>query len=463
MWFLDKIWFGKSKPQNPYEHLPKSVKEKVNFKEDMQLIKNTRWIIDDETWYIYDKKDKKYYSIWKFHYYTPKQKLTTQYLQKQWYNPEDVILYFANNKYHYILPNDYEQTPIVSKEILDTMSNKSLVLNLLEKDVIRKYSRVNIDKTLEKIKNVTEDITEDLDTPDQKIGAIYDYILKHSKYIDPIPKDDDRIYSWLEMFTRGTGVCNSYAVLFIYMLSFAGIQNVQYRVRHLFQLTGWLDPKIPHAWASIWDKYYDPTWDDPTFSKKDKKPGEYKYFWLPKDIMYADRADGSKENDAKSIYFKKNTSGKYILTQKVMPLISPEYLQKQGMKVYSSESFISSGKYWVLTNDEQNIQYFSSEKWRKEIKDNNYLLYYDKTQKKYMLTQKVMPILQERDIINAFDTVYSSYEYGYKNGYTFTDDKVNIDYISRKWIDWIKREWFVLFFNEKTKKYAIVKKEDLIR
>ncbi len=85
--------------------------------------------------------------------------------------------------------------PLTSKEVLDTMSNKELILEMLYEDSRRDDSHLNIDKTLRKVQNTTENIIKGLETPEEKISAIYDYVLKNSRYIDPIPKNDNRIYS----------------------------------------------------------------------------------------------------------------------------------------------------------------------------------------------------------------------------------------------------------------------------
>ncbi|PID84343.1 hypothetical protein CSB09_01470 [Candidatus Gracilibacteria bacterium] len=545
------------------EYLPKSVREKTDLNADTKLLMGTRGVITDQTRYMYDKTDGVYYSISKFQYFTSKQDLTLKHLQDQGHNPKDVILYFENNKYHYILLNDCERMPLTSKEVLDTMSNKELILEMLYEDSRRDDSHLNIDKTLRKVQNTTENIIKGLETPEEKISAIYDYVLKNSRYIDPIPKNDNRIYSGLEMFARGTGVCEGYTKLFVYMLSAAGITDVEYKSGHILEMTKGDDPTIGHAWVAIGDKYYDPTWDDPTFSgkktQKDREFSDYEYFGLPRDIMYANRIDRSKENDAKAIKFKKTTSKqkqkdlikarlydlvgkypkgkyklleeaefrrehgidatspftvknlkkifplktsndfisqgnyytidskglnfnilqqakqekrvlfldkksrKYRLTQKVLPLISPEYLQKQGMKLYTSQDFMALGEYWTLSGNEKNIRYFSSEKGKKKIEENNYVLFYDAKSGEYMITEKIMPLLQEKDIINAFGTVYSSYDYGYKNGYTFTNNQKVINYINRKGLHFLKREGYILFLDEDTKEYAIVKKENLIQ
>ncbi len=39
------------------------------------------------------------------------------------------------------------------------------------------------------------------------------------------------------MFARGTGVCEGYTKLFVYMLSAAGITDVEYKSGHILEMT----------------------------------------------------------------------------------------------------------------------------------------------------------------------------------------------------------------------------------
>ncbi len=50
-------------------------------------------------------------------------------------------------------------------------------------------------------------------------------------------------------------------------------------------------PEVWHAWVKIWDRFYDPTFDDPVWATRDRNIYEYKYFNMPKDIFYTNRFD----------------------------------------------------------------------------------------------------------------------------------------------------------------------------
>jgi hypothetical protein len=100
-------------------------------------------------------------------------------------------------------------------------------------------------------------------------------------------------FSWIITYKNKTWVCEWYVNLMIYMLLFAGIKDIE-------DIDGWVTNskyffKIWHSWLRIWKYYYDPTFDDPIIIwKKEEnlnqdKEKKYKYFKLPKDLIYADR------------------------------------------------------------------------------------------------------------------------------------------------------------------------------
>jgi hypothetical protein len=85
----------------------------------------------------------------------------------------------------------------------------------------------------------------------------------------------------------------------MYMLSFALIEDVKVMRWHVIDSKDF--PQIWHAWVSIWDKYYDPTFDDPIIKNSDNTDNTNNtniYFDIPKDIFYINRVDYTdlKEN-----------------------------------------------------------------------------------------------------------------------------------------------------------------------
>ncbi len=62
---------------------------------------------------------------------------------------------------------------------------------------------------------------------EQKIAAIYAWILQNISYTENINFEDQQIFSGIETFRQKTGVCTGYTRLFLYMLSLAGIHDVE--------------------------------------------------------------------------------------------------------------------------------------------------------------------------------------------------------------------------------------------
>ncbi len=77
---------------------------------------------------------------------------------------------------------------------------------------------------------------------------------------------------------------------------FSWIENLE--IKTWFVINSDLFPNFWHAWVKIWDYYYDPTFDDPLWQKSTKTFDKYKYFKLPKDLLYSDRFDWNIISDS---------------------------------------------------------------------------------------------------------------------------------------------------------------------
>ena len=71
------------------------------------------------------------------------------------------------------------------------------------------------------------------------------------------------------------------------MLNFAWVSDTEVIRGFVIDATDF--PEIWHSWVRIWNKYYDPTFDDPIGQKDTKKLENYKFFRLPKDLFYTNR------------------------------------------------------------------------------------------------------------------------------------------------------------------------------
>jgi hypothetical protein len=74
-----------------------------------------------------------------------------------------------------------------------------------------------------------------------------------------------------------------------YLLWLSGFADVEFMPGDVIDSVDF--PKIGHAWIRIDNKYYDPTFDDPVGAAENKKPENYKYFGLSRDLFYTNRYD----------------------------------------------------------------------------------------------------------------------------------------------------------------------------
>lgn len=156
------------------------------------------------------------------------------------------------------------------------------------------------------INETVKSISDWYDNSD-KIKIIYSWITSNISY----SKD---VYNWLKswynywnkrylysdiwVFKNREWVCSWYSLLMETMLRFAWISDVE--IIDGFVL-GWVNNyRSEHAWLRIWELYYDVTWDEW------KTENEWKWFWLPYDIMFATRViswdDRVNNSNLKNLY-----------------------------------------------------------------------------------------------------------------------------------------------------------------
>ena len=117
------------------------------------------------------------------------------------------------------------------------------------------YSKEQIDEINKEIKKIEKEILNDTMTDKQKIRAIHDYIINHTKYVDKQNDDDvlknNTAYSLL---FNNESYCEGYSDTMLLFLEDLGIKS--YRItsnRHMWNLV-FLD--------NVW-YHLDVTWDDP--------------------------------------------------------------------------------------------------------------------------------------------------------------------------------------------------------
>lgn len=158
------------------------------------------------------------------------------------------------------------------------------------------------------IKKKAQEIAAGKKTEEEKIRAIYSYVLTTIKY-DPYSEDfinkglvseeeykknrDDSIFTGIGAFKNDVAVCSGISKLFLYMASFAGIKDVAVEEAPANNGSVYYD----HAWNRIGNRYYDITFN---LDARDNSL----YYGLPKDVLYTSR----KYEDQDESIFRKMSS-----------------------------------------------------------------------------------------------------------------------------------------------------------
>ena len=182
--------------------------------------------------------------------------------------------------------SDYAVHPIAQETDVFWLPEKKRFLNELSDDA--QFPSSDMSATLQDIRALTQELTA-WKSKAESIALIYKWILDNIEYTREIDISNSQIFSGIETFTTGSWVCTGYTKLMLYMLQYAGIRDAEVIRGHVIDAPDF--PTIWHAWLRIWDRFYDPTFDDPIWAERTKSVDEYKFYGLPKDIFYANRFD----------------------------------------------------------------------------------------------------------------------------------------------------------------------------
>lgn len=274
-----------------------------------------------------------------------------------WINPESSIVYLdENNSLWFVVK--YTKIKLISDTIIYWIPDKFNFLKEIKND--KKVLNYETDELFKKLKEDTLKITS-WKIKDIKIKSIYNYILNNTEYPKTFSLDDSKLFSWIDTFKNKGWVCEWYTKEFLYMLNFANIKNVE--VVRWFVLDASDFPKIGHAWVRIWDKYYDPTFDDPVWATETKSFEKYKYYDLPKDLFYTNRYDFDKIPEylkTTDLSFRKN-----LIINNIVPLV-PKYKDSwfNILKLYlfKSDNWIALNKI-INIDDLKNITKYYETNW----------------------------------------------------------------------------------------------------
>lgn len=259
------------------------VEEKIPYSESVKYFKSVinnnstfNYFLNNWTYYYY--KLKKYNSIDDKYWFYLKS------LKSLWLDPQKIILNKIDDQYVFI--TEYTEEKLINSKFLKNVNNKDLILSLIYDDV--KNLNTDTDKYFQELQILTENLTNWL-SKDDKIKAIYAYILENISYTNPIDLDQKSIFSWIETFKNKNWICGWYTKLMAYMLIFSWIEDIEVIWWYVINAPDF--PKLGHAWLKIWDYYYDPTFDDPIWNTKTLQFNNYMYFKLPWDLFYTNRYD----------------------------------------------------------------------------------------------------------------------------------------------------------------------------
>ncbi len=202
------------------------------------------------------------------------------------------LFFITENKKAWFVTNA-KKIRLISDSIIYGIPNKQNFLEEIRDDRFYIHEN-NIDLDILKIKNLSQNLTKDAKNKEEKIRILYDYVLKNTKYTQNLDLRDKTIFSWIETYKNNSWVCEWYAKLFQYLLYFSDINDVETIRGYVIDAIDY--PTIGHAWVRIWDKYYDPTFDDPIWPSTDREYDQYLYYGLPKDIFYTNRYEYNQSN-----------------------------------------------------------------------------------------------------------------------------------------------------------------------
>lgn len=222
----------------------------------------------------------------------------------------DLLFLQENGNLWFVTQNNYQKVKLIDDNTIGNIANKYNFLKEIKDD--KNTSNIDSDILFWELKEKTKSLTHEL-KKQEKIETIYNYILANTRYstnIDFSNKESlkhSEIFSGIQTFKNKNGVCEWYAKLFTYMLSFAWIQDSEVMRWYVIDAPDF--PNIWHAWVRIGNNYYDPTFDDPIGNEKTRTKEEYKFFALPKDLLYTNRFSYNntpEELKTSSMEYRKN-------------------------------------------------------------------------------------------------------------------------------------------------------------
>ena len=276
--------------------------------------------LEDGVWYFYDFKTTHFFE---------KDNVDVNTLSYNNINPQTDLVILRDTSWPWFV-TDFDRIKLISDHIIYGIPDKYEFLKEIRNDQ-RHLKTTNTDTVFLNMKKEVESIILSQKKED-KIATIYDWMLSNLEYTQNFDLDDKRIFSWSETYSNRDWVCEWYTKVMMYMLNFAGVRNSIVMRGDVIDAVDF--PQIGHAWVRVWQDFYDPTFDDPIGAVDTRSPDKYRYYKLPKDIMYTNRFDLEKTPKAlesTNIEFRQQ-----LVWQKLFALTN-KYSSKDYLLLWPSE------------------------------------------------------------------------------------------------------------------------------
>ena len=250
-----------------------------------QAYKYTKWLINSDQKYFQKWNNYYSYNFSGYRFIEDKYGFYIKDLESNWIIlSESIIFIWSDKKYNFV--TQFNEVVLISKDIIYWVTDKKKFLENLSDDKRDLWENTNT--IFRDLKEEIEELTKNTKHT-HRIQKVYAWILNELEYTKNFNINDKRIFSWILSYKNKNGVCEWYVKLAAYALMFAWVSGSEVIRWDVIDAQDF--PEIWHAWLKIWNKYYDPTFDDPLWSTTTKTFDQYQYYSLPKDLLYVNRYD----------------------------------------------------------------------------------------------------------------------------------------------------------------------------
>lgn len=291
------------------------------------------------------------YKYSKYYYFDDNEWFYLSDFTKSWYTKDNIIV--LKNASKYLIVKDFKKIKLFNKSLLTWIRNKLKFVQTVYDDIKKSDTdEKDIEKTLLAMKSYSSTLKwKDYDT---KIKNIYKYVIDRTSYYTWSLEwnlDWKPIFSWIYTYKTWVWVCDWYVKEMLYLLFFAGIEDVS--IKRWFVIDSDLFPDIWHAWIKVWDYYYDPTFEDPIWQNRIKSSSDYEYYKLPRDLIYADRFNAETKEDIPNEYI-------FMTKTQRENLVSENLYNLAKNSTYSNylllSTYVNKIKLWLWLNDKLTME-----------------------------------------------------------------------------------------------------------